>query len=453
MTSIKTSVKPFVTILAGTFILMLFALYNNFPILAGDTASYILSGFTLKVPEDRTIFYGLFIRGTSLGVSLWLTIFCQCLLLCYSLVKFTGKVVPGATGAHSIALLLGTSLLTICGWFAGQLMPDIFTAILILCSTNFLLFENDRTEKAILFVLILLSALVHSSGLAILILFLILFLARAILRSRLGKDLGKTVSMASICFLAWLSISLSNEIGGNGFTTSRSTHVFVMGKLVESGVLKMYLDENCANKNYNICPYKDSLPPLAWEFHWDGKSPLQKTGGWEANKKEYNAIIGDMFSNPKYWPIIAYKSIEATARQLALFNIDEVYTLPWTVFDESSIVYEMVARYFPHEANQLKPSRINAKALNIPFYNGLFSLVIVLSSMAALLLLKGQYKREYINVIGFIAVFVLLNALITACLSSVNPRFNSRIIWLIPFINIVFLYKLFYHTYIVKQED
>jgi len=69
---------------------------------------------------------------------------------------------------------------------------------------------------------------------------------------------------------------------------SKSKHIFYMGHMVENGILKKYLDENCATHNYKICEYKDSLPPNADRFLWDFEnSPVYKMGGWKACKNEF----------------------------------------------------------------------------------------------------------------------------------------------------------------------
>jgi hypothetical protein len=215
-----------------------------------------------------------------------------------------------------------------------------------------------------------------------------------------------------------------------------------MGKLVESGVLKTYLDKACPEKNYKICAHIHELPPVAWQFHWDATSPLQKEGGWDANKAEYNTIIGDIFSRPKYYPYMAYKSIEATARQLALFHIDSWYTLPWMKFDEESSPYKAIEKYFPHELNQLKVSRQNTKILDIGFYDNVFAIVVILSCIAVLFTIPAPLKKQFFILAACIGAMILLNAFVTAVLSSVNSRFNARVSWLIPFVNVLMLFNI-----------
>jgi hypothetical protein len=422
---------------------MIYALYDNFPIITEDTGAYIYSGFSLQPPSDRPIFYGVFIRLTSLGASLWLTVFFQCFILSYTLTKFIKKLHPPVTNLQLLAFILFIALFTTGGWFASQLMPDIFVAIMILAVSIYMVFPTSSKEKVALLAISFISVLSHNSNFIVLTVFCLLFLLTSFFGARLRQQRPKLLLLTSLAVLCWLTLCTTNWLGGLGFTTSRSTHVFVMGKLVESGVLKTYLDKACPVKNYRICNHKDNLPAVAWEFHWGETSPLQKEGGWDANRSEYNTIIRDIFSRPKYYPYIIYKSLDATARQLVQFNIDGSYALPWVKYDEQSQAYNAIAQHFPHELNLLKSSRINGKTLSIPFYDNVFAFVIVLSSILLMISLPSTQKPAFYRIALFLAIFILLNAFATAVLSSVNARFNARVIWLVPLINCIFLFRTF----------
>lgn len=420
---------------------MFFAFFDNFPIVTGDTGSYISSGFSLMPPIDRPIFYGLFIRFTSLGASVWLTVFVQCFILAYVVIQFLRKSIVGISNTHILAIVIFLSFFTICGWFASQLMPDIFVPIMILSCTIYLVFENTKVEKGIILSIILLSVLTHNSNYVIITIFSIAVLGLAIIINQLKSFVRKLFVLFSIGIISWVSLCTSNFIGGNGFVTSNATHVFVMGKLIESGVLKVYLEKACPTKNYKICKYKDNLPPVAWEFHWDATSPVQQEGGWMANKQEYNEIIFDILSRPKYYPFLLYKSFEATARQLSLTHIDGNYMLPWAIFDDGTAPFEAIEKYFPHELNEFKRSRQNEKTINISFFDNLFLLVILLTTIFSLFVSSyTNWELGKYAILIFI-VFILLNAYSTAILSSVNARFNARVIWLLPFFNSIILYK------------
>ena len=442
--------KEFLLNVLGAAILMFFALYDNYPILNSDSGAYISSGFSLQPPIDRPLFYGLFIRLSSLGVSLWISVFFQCFILAYLLKQFIRKSIPIATGLHIVGIFVFVSMFTIGGWFASQVMPDIFVSILILSLVNFFLFPNTRRDRIYLLGISFIAVLTHNSNFIILTLFIVIIFGLSFFIDSFKVYRAKLIPASVLCVAAWTTLCTVNWLGGLGFTTSRSTHVFVMGKLVESGVLKTYLDKACPIKNYKICKYIDSLPPVAWQFHWDGSSPLQKEGGWDANREEYNTIIRDIFSRPKYYPYMAFKAVEATARQLAGTNIDGWYILPWNKFDEESSPYKAILEHFPHEINEVKISRQNTKTLYIGFFDNLFLIVITTSIFLVLLLLPRTQYNEFFRVFSLVLILMVLNAFATAVLSSVNERFNSSVLWLLPFVNIIFLVKAVRYHFFFK---
>lgn len=450
---IKSSNRFYVTI--GAVIFMLFAFYNGFPIVMhGDTSTYLESGFKINVPHERPIFYGLFIKITSLGFTIWSTIFIQCLILSYLCIRFIKSIIPAIDKLHLFALLILTALSTIASWYASQIMPDIFTPILFLSCYIYLTQKNTLSEKILLIAIILLSILVHNSHYIIATAFLLAILGLSFMRKGFFTGIRfRILNLLIVTILAWCCLLSSNYFAGNGFVASRASHVFLMGKFAESGVLKTYLEKACPVREYKICTYKDNIPPVAWEFVWNTEtSPVFKVGGWDSTKKEYNAIITDIVSRPKYWPFLAYKSLEATMRQVILLNIDEAEELPWRKFDRDSHMYTTIAKYFPHEINEFEVSRQNNKTLNIPFYDGVYVIIFLLSTLICMFVLKGDDRRTALNVYFFLVLFIFINAFATATFGNVLSRLNSRTIWLIPMANIIFIYRFLYNKPVVLPK-
>jgi len=430
---------------------MFFAFYDNFPIITNDTGTYIGSGMDWYVPSDRPVFYGIFLKITSLGVSLWLPVFVQCLILAYVLICFLKKIIPDISQIHMIGIFILISLTTICGWYSSQLMPDIFTGILALSLLIYFLFENDITTTIILLCITFLAIVVHNSHYIIATLVSILGLIISFF-NKYRYLFKKSLIVLSMTLVGWLLLMSSNAYSGKGFVASPSSHVFLMGKLAESGVLKTYLDKACPVKSYKICNYKDNLPPVAWAFVWDANSPLYLTGGWDSNKHEYQTIIKDIVSRPKYIPFLVYKSLEATARQLSLINIDDFYLNDNFVFDASTPPYQQIAEHFPHELNEFISSKQNWKSFNIRFYNVSFALVLIISSLIIIFFLPDHFRKQAQAVYCFIIVYLILNAFVSASFANVLTRLSSRVIWLLPTMNIVFVYKTV-QLYNGKKKD
>jgi hypothetical protein len=432
-------------LLLGSFILMLFALYNGAPMISGDTEVYLKSGFEGVAAAERPIFYGLFVRFTSLGLSIWFTIFAQALIVSFLLHKIIKHFIPDIKMRHEVALLLIISLGTICSWYVGSLMPDIFTPILGLCLFCFLFCNNNKFQQIILIFLLFLATLVHFSHYLILTTSVVLLFLIIVVRPKYRKLwFKKWVFITIICTASWFSLMTSNFLANRGFVTSTSSNVFLMGKLCESGVLQTYLEKACPIKNYKICQYKDSLPSAAWEFVWNPRfNPTGDSLGWEANKAENTAIMKDIMSRPKYLLFILYKSIEATARQSILTNIDEGEERPWIKYDETDPVFKEIKKHFPHEFGLFKSARQNTKILNYVFYDEVFIIVFIVSLLMLLFIVRDKQWEEFLPYFLYVILYVCLNGFVTATFGNVLSRLNSRNIWILPTFNIIVLFYIY----------
>jgi hypothetical protein len=215
--------------------------------------------------------------------------------------------------------------------------------------------------------------------------------------------------------------------------------------MVESGVMDVFLKEYCPTENYKICAYKDSLPLRQWGFQWDPNSALYKTGGWQANEAEYNAIIHKTLTNPKYLALHMLKSTEATLRELPQIDIGG--------FSQQGIdssPYGSVRSWFQHELREYLASQQNQGTLQS--LTGFFSALILIVTFATFivaLLIKAVRRFEvsppqataWGSAFGFAILFIVINAFTTATFSTPISRFNARVFWILPFLCIAYIYN------------
>jgi hypothetical protein len=194
-----------------------------------------------------------------LFANVWLTLFAQRLILSYVVLRLLKQLLPQIIAPHQIGLLLFIALGTISSWYAGQLIPDIFTPTLGISIYLFLFSKNTTKHTLLLLAIILLSTLVHFSNYISLTILVFVLLLGLILFKRYRKQLLlKSISLLSLIVLSWTSLMTSNYLSGRGFVSSSVSHVFLMGKLCESSVLKTYLEKACPIFNYKTCQYKDN---------------------------------------------------------------------------------------------------------------------------------------------------------------------------------------------------
>jgi phosphatidylserine synthase len=229
----------------------------------------------------------------------------------------------------------------------------------------------------------------------------------------------------------WIGILLIHRISGGQWTLMQASHVYTMARMNEVGILKQYLDKACpAGKNWNICPYKDSLPV---DFLWDTEhSPVYLTGGWDANKQEYNAILKDIATTPKLVKRMIIESLNGGIKQFFNFRTEILLRN-----QEGSMLYNMVKRHFPNELHAFRYSRQNSQQEQLPiegmndrqlffFFAALLVAVLLASSPKW----KDAVPIEFRRAFFLLLLFLVINAFVSSAFSTVVARYQGRTIWL-----------------------
>ncbi len=407
---------------------MVDAFYNTYPILYADVTTYIANGFDLQTPFDRPITYCLFLRLFSLnGLSLWTVIFAQSFILSYLIFRLSKTLFGDALNKFIVlAIIAFLSIFTSLSWTASQPISDIFTPILLLASVVLLIGNPNKKERWWLYLIFLLSTAMHLSHISYNIVFLLVVI---LIRSLRFFRFREVIRLQTIFILFGLTIiALSSMLSA----MAKSRHVFFMGAMSEHGILKTFLDEHCETTNYQLCAYKDDLPKRAFEFVWDANGPVNKMGGWKATEEEFNAIIYQTLTSPKYIFLHVKASVAATYEQFLKFKINDS-NIP---FPKGSLVYERMINYFPGELDQFEQSKQNRDELSFTTNLNYLYRVVVLVSIAGIVLwifvLKKQKRRKFNSLTILIILGIVVNAWGSATFSNAIDRFGAKMIWLLP---------------------
>lgn len=431
--------KNTLAILIGMLMLCFWAFFNRYPLSYFDTTAYFESGFLSKVPADRPIFYGLFIEQFGFRESAWFIIFTQALIISYLLflnIKAFGNFKqPYLAHLAIIGILVPITGVSI---HVSQLIPDIFTASLFLAVIPLFLAKNlTRFDQILVFILFFFSLLVHNSHLIILASGLGIFSFYGLWRlfrkqltwqHWLFKKLAK--GWLSL-FFAWLTISSTHYAFGGGFVVTSGSHAFLMNKLLEIGVLDHYLNKACEESpnSYKICAYKDNM---STDYLWDPNSPFHKIGGWEGSKTEHYKIIGNIISTPYYWKKLISKSAIGTINQFFLFESGD------TPAGAGPHVRSAIKRFFKGDLREynfgLQQNNFGLLHDTWTSLNERQRLFIFFSLLlASLALLSGRLQRPHYILLLAVFLFLWVNAFSCASFSSLSGRYQSRIIWCLPF--------------------
>ena len=433
------------TLCVSAFLLIAIALINGYPFVYWDTGAYILSGMEGRVPFDRPIMYGLFVRHVSLKASLWLVIFTQGLILSYVIYVFIRCFIN--TTKPLLALIGGIMVLiysTGVGIHVSHIMPDIFTAVAVICLIVLLVSKQvNKIDKTVLSVLFIFSILVHLSNLLVLIVILLsLLLLRFIFRGKTWFVLKrKNIFYVSSLFVTSVVLFFTiNFIYTKQFFISKAGHVFVMARMTHNGILKAYLDDKCAQRSYKLCAYKDSL---VWDFMWDQKSPLYKTynlpnayDNWAANKTEYMDIIWGTLTERKYLLMHLQNIVETTFLLVATVDNEVAFNAP---------TVGAVKDFFERDERQYLSAlqwqkKIDFMLLNIRQRAILLLSVLFLCALFFVPNLQDVIKKKnLLPVVALVIIALFANAFICGNLSSTAGRFQARVVWLLPMLVLLLL--------------
>ena len=419
--------------------LMGVALYNGYPLLDSDSGGYIEQAIYPHLPADDTPFYALFLRVTSLWTSLWFTIAVQCALLAVLLLKYIGRfgrqeVVPAL---FSVAAIL--SFTGVC-WVSAYLLPMVFTGILLLAILLYLSHNNSRRwSQGMLAAIILFAIAQHTSHCLIVFLFAVVMLARGLLARHRALVLRSAQLMGMAMFF-WVIMCTINLKKGHGFVYSRSSHVFMMARLSENGILGDYFSRSKTSVKFSLHNYRNELPEYATEFLWAHNSPLYQTGGWDSSQAQYQAIISDIFTTPRYFWMFAGKSVVATGRQLVQVQPPDVIPS----MQKGTVPYDKVATYFADELRTYVTTMQNNNVLQSGECSYVYYLFFIISSMWVLLMYGKVITQQVAFIYSCIFLFLVVNAWVTGALVTVSYRHQFRIFWILPATNLLVLMKYYF---------
>jgi len=434
----------------GSMLLLLPAIYNGYPLVNSDDGTYMGSGFKMERPGDRPITYGLFLRAFSLdGFSMWIAVFAQAAVLSWLLIKILQRACGEKQLMRNSIIMFVLLALTSASWTVSEILPDIWAAISLLCLALIIAGKEKLGTTAFLYLVYFCSVATHMSNLMIFTgLLVVFFLFRRWFFEK--PELRKlNLRILTLLVLTWCTFVTMS------FSYSKSKHVFMMASMAEKGILKKYLDDNCRDKQYGICKYKDEMSYDPNVFIWDNNSPIYQQGGWDATKEEYASITNDILTEPKYAGMFLQQSIASSWRQLFVFHLAEG-NFP---FPEGTHVYSGIKEHVPndttiyrnawqHEANIVE--RLSAMN-NINYFLTALGLLVLIFSLL--------FSRKYLGTATKLFIFLFITAFIIniwdcATFAQVNARYGSRMVWLIPLAGLLCIISISYnkHSHLFKSN-
>jgi len=463
--TIRVGLVTCTIVLSMTLLFLLPALYNGFPLVYGDSASYLL-----RYAPEGSIGYYIFNRIFDMRVSPWPGIVLQSLIVSWTIWQFVSALFNIADFPRMFLLAAFLTVATSLPWFVSWIMPDIFTALMILALV-LLCFAWDalpRLSKIILVMLIGAALAFHQANLPVALwMFPALGLcallgwrpSRPFLHGFFASGIGLTLGV-----VAMLTLNLvSGQVG-----LSRSGSVTLLARMLEDGTALSYLQQTCPRQHFAVCadlnelksynsvhPYPQAYPQNTLYNYFLYEGPLEKLGGYPGEEAEASAIVrGTLLM---YAPAQFRASVDNGWRQLLVFSTGaDIFAYS----DKSWISTAILNRFGPAVYEKYRHSEQNSN--NFDFQTGLprpvktigivdFSLisrvdagVVAASSLLLIGFLilpwaKKQLRSFYATITT--TTMVVGNAFMLGALSRPVDRYQGRVIWLVPLLAGCFVLK------------
>ena len=409
------------------------ALLNGYPLVFDDTGTYLSQAVHGYLGWDRPIFYSAFLLPLHMTVTTWPVVAAQSLLAVHTLYLFVRALLPARTLWWLVPTSGAIAAATALPWFAAELMPDVFTPLLVLALAMLVLLPErlSRREQVWLigFAAFMIAAQQSNVPLSLgLLLMLLLFRRWLGAVSRLGaRGVMRTLAPPVLALVALVAM---NVAAFRRVSPSPFGNVFLLARVIYDGPGMRVLRQDCPAAGWRLCPDLPEFPATSDAFLWSPASPVVRAGGHKAVSADANAII-----------IAALRAEPGAELKAWLRN-------GWTQLTEFSTgdglhpcivtVAPWIARDFPRfEQAAYAASRQSRGVLWVPWGLRRLHRLVAIAGVAGCggVLLAGLRRRHVAA--GFAAAVLLAiagNALIAGGLSTPHDRYGSRVMLLAPIV-------------------
>ena len=415
-------------ILLGAALLLWPAAVNHYPLVFSDTGTYLSQAPHRYLGWDRPVFYSLFLLPLHLTLTTWPAIVVQALLAAHTLHLLHRTLLPSVSAWWLLPLILALTLATALPWLASELMPDLFTGLLVL-TLGLLLFGAatlSRGDRAWLTAFAAFMIATHQSHLPLVLLLLALLLP---LRCWLGPNSWHDATRVLVApALACVALVAVNVAGHHRASVAPFGNVFALARVIYDGPGMRVLERECPKTHWRLCAYLGHFPATADLFLWQPDGPVARAGGAKTVSAEADPIIVSALVAE---PLTELRAVFANAtRQLTLFATGDglqawpATVTPWILGD------------FPRfEADAYLASTQTEGTLRLPaWFVTLHRVVALIGVVTCGALLPVALCRRH-RAVGFLALVLValpVNALILGGLSGPHDRYQSRVMWLPP---------------------
>jgi hypothetical protein len=412
--------------------------WNGYPLVFADTGTYLGQALQVYLGWDRPPFYSAFLFATHWRLTLWGPVLAQALIVAH-LLAVTLTVLGRPNPWLAVPVAFGLAALTGLPWLAAQLIPDVFTGVVVLALwlLGFRAEALSRGERLWLWLLATGSIAVHQSHVPLA--FGLVVCGAALLLAWHGPRpaLAAAARMAVPGAVAVAALVAVNLAGHGRASPSPFGSVFLAARLIYDGPAMDMLRRTCpaaADAAWRVCPFLDRLGPGHNAFLWEPASPLHRElGGPKAWAAEASAIVAATMREAP--DAVTLKIIGNTVEQFRQIDTGDGLE-PWPGVPGPE---PLIAGFFPRReldrflAGRQQQGALLADAQAVaPLHRA-----VALCGLLALAVLPALFWRRF-GVAGVALALLVLaaaigNAAITGGLSGPAVRYQARLAWLFVF--------------------
>lgn len=402
------------------------AAWNGYPLVFADSGTYLGQALIGYLGWDRPPTYSLFLHALHWRLSLWVVPVAQGVLTA-SLLALVLRSLEQPGAVPLLLAALGLAVATGLPWLVAQIMPDLFTGLLVLALwlIGFGWRGLSRGERAYVLLFAAGAAALHLTHLPI---GLGLAMVGGIAAGRRG-GLAVAGRMAAPVLAGIVTVVAANALGHGRVSLSPFGAVFMGARLLEDGPALRTLDADCARERWRVCAMRAELPMPANLFLWPPEGPLQRLGGGKAWAAEADEIVARTLAREP--GTVALDVLDNAARQFVMLGTGDGLE----AWRHEPGPEPLIARFFPRELDAYVGSR-QSRGLLLRDVAQFLPLHVALA-WAALFLLPMLSWVWRARAAGALCLLVLAaaigNAAVTGGLSGVNERYQGRLAWLFVF--------------------
>jgi hypothetical protein len=400
------------------------AIWNSFAIIFPDTGGYLDRPILGTLGMGRSALYGGFLY---LGIpfAFWLNVIVQSAMIAWLIVLTLRTHGLGGQPWLALGIVAVLTVTTSMPWFTAQLMPDVLfaaaaLALHLLAFRDALLKNWERWVVAAVIVVAVPSHMAAAGmcvGLVLALALLKVLPRLSLLKPRLTFAAGAVAAGLALC-------PVSNYAITGNFALTPGGSSFLVGRLVEDGIVIRYLTDKCPDPALRLCAFTSDFPTDADGWLWDGNSPFRKLKNFEGSAEEKAIALETL----KLYPVMhLVAAARATVTQLAMFKTE-------VTSDNTEPTVAMFKDHLPRLFPQFMQARQQSQPFDVEPINALHVPVAILG-MACLV--AGVLFRRRLGLppeMAALAVTILLalatNAAICGIFSHAVDRYQSRLVWL-----------------------